>query len=70
MARAGECTALVGKTGCGKSTITLLLQRLYDVSKGAVLVNGVDVRQLDVRRLRRSIAVVSQEPCCSAPQNS
>jgi len=62
VAREEEFTALVGKTGCGKSTITLLLQRLYDVAGGAVLVGGVDVRDQDVRRLRRSIAVVSQEP--------
>jgi len=58
----GQFTALVGKTGCGKSTVTHLLQRLYDVDQGCVLVGGVDVREQEVHTLRRSIAVVSQEP--------
>lgn len=62
VARDGEFTALVGRTGCGKSTVTLLMQRLYDVSAGTVLVGGVDVREQDVRQLRRKIAVVSQDP--------
>jgi len=62
VAEDGEFTAIVGKTGSGKSTVTLLMQRLYDVLEGKVLVGGVDVREQDVRKLRRSIAVVSQEP--------
>lgn len=62
VAKDGEFTAIVGKTGGGKSTVTLLMQRLYDVCKGSVLIGGVDVREQDVKRLRRSLAVVSQEP--------
>jgi ABC-type multidrug transport system fused ATPase/permease subunit len=57
----GEKIALVGATGAGKTTIGKLLNRFYDVQRGAILVDGVDVRQWDVRELRRRIGVVLQD---------
>jgi ABC-type multidrug transport system fused ATPase/permease subunit len=59
---AGATVALVGGTGSGKTTLVQLLPRLYDVSEGAVLVDGVDVREVDLVSLRRSIAVVTDDP--------
>ncbi len=59
---AGQAIALVGSSGAGKTTLTSLLQRFHDVSGGAVLFDGVDVRQLKLADLRRHIAIVSQEP--------
>ncbi len=58
----GQTVALVGPSGAGKSTIAALIPRLYDVSAGAVLVDGVDVRDLSQASLRRAIGVVSQDP--------
>jgi len=58
----GETAAIVGWTGAGKSTVIRLLCRLYDVSSGRVLLDGVDVRNYDLRALRRSIGVVLQDP--------
>jgi ATP-binding cassette subfamily B protein len=58
---AGEQVALVGATGSGKTTIIKLLGRLYDVTRGRVLVDGIDVRDWDVTALRRRIAVVLQD---------
>jgi ATP-binding cassette subfamily B protein len=57
----GQCLGIVGETGAGKSTLLSLLARFYDVTSGAVLVDGIDVRQLDVNELRRNIGVVFQE---------
>ena len=59
---AGRAVALVGASGAGKTTLTSLLQRFHDVTGGAVLFDGVDVRQLKLAELRRQIAIVSQEP--------
>ena len=61
-ARPGEMVALVGLTGAGKTTLVSLIPRFFDVSEGRVLVDGVDVRQYDVRSLRERIAIVLQEP--------
>jgi ATP-binding cassette subfamily B protein len=58
---AGEHVAIVGATGSGKTTIIKLLDRLYDVGRGRILVDGVDVREWDPRALRRRIAVVLQD---------
>ncbi len=59
---AGRTIALVGHTGCGKTTLTNLVPRFYDVSGGAVLVDGVDVRDRDLEELRREVGVVNQDP--------
>jgi ABC-type multidrug transport system fused ATPase/permease subunit len=58
---AGQTVALVGPTGSGKTTLVMLIPRLYDVDEGAVLVDGVDVRELDPASLRREVAVVSDD---------
>jgi ATP-binding cassette subfamily B protein len=57
----GESVAIVGHTGAGKTTITSLMTRFYDVGQGAVLVDGVDVREYDLTALRRKFAVVLQD---------
>uniref|UniRef100_A0A1I8HK19 Multidrug resistance protein 1 n=1 Tax=Macrostomum lignano TaxID=282301 RepID=A0A1I8HK19_9PLAT len=59
---AGQTVALVGVSGCGKSTVMALLQRFYDPSNGRVTLDGADLRDLNVSWLRRNIRVVSQEP--------
>jgi ATP-binding cassette subfamily B protein len=61
-ARSGERIALIGPTGSGKSTITNLIPRFYDVSSGRVLVDDHDVRDLQLRSLRSHIGMVLQEP--------
>jgi ATP-binding cassette subfamily B protein len=58
---AGETIALVGATGAGKSTIIKLLLRFYDVTGGRILLDGHDLRDLDIGDLRRSIGLVSQD---------
>src|SRR5712691_448407 len=57
----GQSVALVGHTGSGKTTITNLLMRFYDVQKGRILLDGVDVRDWDLQSLRENFAVVLQE---------
>ena len=59
--RPGETVAVVGHTGAGKSTLTGLLMRLYDVKKGRVVVGGVDVRDWDLKKLRRQFGMVLQD---------
>ncbi len=59
---AGKTVALVGHTGCGKTTLTNLIPRFYDVSGGRVLVDGQDVRDLKLDSLRAQIGVVTQDP--------
>ena len=58
----GQTLALVGESGSGKSTITQLLQRFYDPLEGRVLLDGRDLRDLNVRWLRQRVGIVSQEP--------
>ncbi len=58
---AGEHAAIVGATGSGKTTVIKLLDRLYDVQRGRILVDGIDVREWDPTALRRRIAVVLQD---------
>jgi ATP-binding cassette subfamily B protein len=58
----GETLALVGASGAGKSTLVSLVPRLYDVTSGAVLVDGVDVRDLTLESVRGAIGVVAQDP--------
>src|SRR6195256_33300 len=57
----GQSIALVGHTGSGKSTITNLLMRFYDVQQGRILLDGVDLREWDLQSLRENFAVVLQE---------
>ncbi|MGZ3099260.1 ABC transporter ATP-binding protein [Streptomyces sp. H72] len=59
--RAGETLAVVGSSGSGKSTVSLLLPRFYDVSRGAVLVGGHDVRELTLDSLRAAIGLVPED---------
>jgi ATP-binding cassette subfamily B protein/subfamily B ATP-binding cassette protein MsbA len=59
--RAGETIALVGKNGCGKTTLVSLLPRFYDPDHGAVLIDGRDIRRANLRSLRRQIGLVTQE---------
>lgn len=60
--KSGQTVALVGNSGCGKSTTVQLLQRLYDPIEGEVSIDGQDIRTINVRYLREIIGVVSQEP--------
>lgn len=60
--KSGQTVALVGESGCGKSTVVKLLQRFYDPSNGLVTVDGYDIRSLNLRWLRQHIGIVSQEP--------
>lgn len=60
--RRGEKVALVGETGGGKTTVTRLLSRFYEVDRGAILFDGGDIRHLPLAQLRRRIGVVLQEP--------
>ncbi len=57
----GESVAFVGATGSGKTTITNLLMRFYDIQRGQILLDGVDIREWDLRRLRENFAVVLQD---------
>jgi ATP-binding cassette, subfamily B, multidrug efflux pump len=59
---ADTTAAIVGHTGAGKTTITALMMRFYDVQRGTVLVDGVDVREQDLHKLRRRFGVVLQDP--------
>ncbi|KAH8920396.1 P-loop containing nucleoside triphosphate hydrolase protein [Atractiella rhizophila] len=59
---AGEFVALVGQSGCGKSTIVQLVERFYDPLGGQILLDGVNIRDLNVKDYRSQIALVSQEP--------
>ena len=58
----GETVAIVGHTGAGKTTIISLLLRFYDVQKGAIRIDGVDIRDMELSELRRRYGVVLQDP--------
>lgn len=62
VARPGQVTAVIGSTGAGKTTLLNLIPRLFDATGGAVLVDGVDVRQLDPGLLARTVGLVPQRP--------
>lgn len=57
----GQTVAIVGQTGAGKSTVTKLINRIYDTTKGRVLVDGVDVREWDMAQLRSQISIIEQD---------
>lgn len=59
--RQGECIALVGPNGCGKTTLMNLLPRFWDVNAGAIRIDGLDIREIQLRSLRRQIGIVLQE---------
>lgn len=59
---AGQSIALVGRTGCGKSTVGRLLARFYDVDQGSILVDGEDIRDFTLESLRSQVGVVAEDP--------
>jgi ATP-binding cassette subfamily B multidrug efflux pump len=60
-ARPGEVTAIIGSTGCGKSTLVNLLPRFYDVTGGALLIDGVDIRNMPQERVRNAVGFIPQK---------
>jgi ATP-binding cassette subfamily B protein len=60
-ARPGETIAIVGETGSGKSTLTKLVNRIYDVDAGRILIDGVDVREWNMDSLRSQISFIEQD---------
>lgn len=58
----GQTNALVGSSGCGKSTIVALMLRFYDVKSGAILLDGFNIKELNIKWLRSQIGIVSQQP--------
>jgi ATP-binding cassette subfamily B protein len=62
----GQSVAIVGATGAGKSSLVSLLARNYDPQQGQILLDGLDIRRLDLTDLRRTVAVVPQDPICLA----
>src|SRR5918998_1496571 len=61
-ARAGQRVAIVGPTGAGKTTLISMLPRFYDRARGRILLDGIDIRKLTLKSLRRQISIVLQEP--------
>ena len=61
LAKPGTLTGIVGPSGAGKSTISALIPRLYDVTAGAILIDGIDIRDLSIESLRQHIGVVTQD---------
>jgi ATP-binding cassette subfamily B protein len=57
----GQTVAIVGQTGAGKTTVTKLINRTYDVTAGSITLNGVDVREWDLEALRRQISIIEQD---------
>ena len=57
----GQIVAIVGKSGSGKSTIADLIPRFFDVEKGSILIDGVDIKKITVDSLRKTMGIVTQE---------
>lgn len=60
-AKAGQTTAIIGSTGCGKSTLVNLIPRLFDVKEGSISIDGVDIRDVKMKELRKEIGFVPQK---------
>lgn len=60
--KSGECVAVVGASGCGKSTVAMLLQRLYEPNSGSITIGETQLNMIDVTHLREHVSVVSQNP--------
>lgn len=58
----GQSIALVGKTGCGKTTITNLINRFYEIQQGEILLDGVNIKNINKRSLRQNIGIILQDP--------
>ena len=58
----GESIALVGKTGSGKTTITNLLNRFYEIQRGEILIDGINIKDINIKSLREKIGIILQEP--------
>lgn len=58
----GESVALVGKTGCGKTTITNLINRFYEIQQGEILLDGINIKNINKRSLRKNIGIILQDP--------
>ena len=61
IAEAGKTTAIIGSTGCGKSTVIKLIERFYDVTEGAIKINGIDIRELSQAKLRSLLGYSPQQ---------
>ena len=59
--KAGETIAIIGHTGCGKSTVTKLIQRLYDVGSGSIEIDGINIKNFNLDSLRKQIGVIEQD---------
>lgn len=64
-AEPGKTTAIIGSTGCGKSTLVNLIPRLYDVTGGSITIDGHDIRNISMHDLRSELGYVPQEECFS-----
>merc|ERR1712018_973824 len=60
--KTGECIALVGESGCGKSTVIQLIQRFYDLNQGSLELQGTNIEALNLPYVRSKLGIVSQEP--------